>query len=184
MKKIVDNIAILCLIIIVLLLIVNRCIREELPLVEERIDTVYIYRTDTITRTITQIEYQDMVIYREIPQVIDTFEILRDYYAVRYYERYIEEEKLKLTIKDSISQNKLIWNEVDYTYYVDTVFRDITIERKITQFRRGFYGNLSISHKSLSPGISYMNRKGYQIGIGIHISEELIAPHLHVSVPF
>ena len=185
----INNLPFLLVLVILLALMVERCHRDPGTTVTHTVDTLIVVKTDTITNTITQTEFQwrDRVIYKDIPLDVDTMAILADYFSVRFYERDYEKEYLNLTIRDSISQNRIIFSEMDYTLYKDTVFVNIHEKEIIEMFKRGFYGHLDISLNSLSPGISYMNRKGYQIGLGVHlynIDGVRLSPHLRFSVPF
>ena len=182
--KLISQLPLIVVLVMLLALLVERCHRDPGGEYTHTIDTLYITKTDTITRTVTETEFKwvDRIIYRDIPIEVDTLTILADYFAVRFYER----EYLKILIRDSVSQNKIIFSEMDYTFYRDTVFVEIHEKEIINQFKRGFYGHLDISLNSLSPGIGYMNRKGYQIGLGVHlynIDGVRLSPHLRFSVP-
>jgi hypothetical protein len=142
-------------------------------------DTIYVYKTDTIREIVKLIEVKDTIIYRNIPTNVDTLAILKDYFAIRAYERYIDRDKLKLWVKDSITQNRIVWNEVEYEMYTDTVFRDIT--RTETIYKKGFYGNVSLSTNVISTGVSYLNKKGWMYGIGLNLHENKLTPYISIS---
>ena len=58
---------------------------------------------------------------------IDTTAILKDYYSVNYYEDYQELDSLTLTIKDSISQNRIYLRLLEYkiAYPTKTITKEI-----------------------------------------------------------
>lgn len=181
-----DRIISIIVLVICLFLIVSQCNREASIEYIEKIDTLTVIKTDTIIETITEFKWKEVIVYREIPQDIDTNLILKDYFSIRYYEREVERDYLKLMIKDSITQNQIHWSEMEYQVYKDTVFINITKEKTHLKYKSGFYGDLMISPISISPGISYMNRRGYQMGISLGIiqtDEVRLVPHLRFSVP-
>lgn len=138
-----------------------------------------VHTRDTIRDTIPVLLIRDTIIYVDVPTEIDTAAILRDYFAVRYYERGIDEEKLKLTIKDSVSQNKIIWNELSYETYIDTV----KITKTETIFRKGLYVNTILSTNQIGAGVSYMNRKGLMYGAGVSLNDSRLYPYIAITIP-
>ena len=81
-------------------------------------DTVYVY--DTIEHTILDtVPYYvvelDTIVYRDtVFKDVDTTEILKDYYALHYYTRTWEDSLLTVTLRDEISENKLMSNIFAY----------------------------------------------------------------------
>ena len=80
------------------------------PCPEQYIDTLYIYDTvehhiiDTVPYYIVK---TDTVIYRDtVFKDVDTAEILKNYFALHVYERLWLDSTLKVTLMDTISQNK------------------------------------------------------------------------------
>lgn len=186
MKTLKDILAIIILLVIgfLLSLIVFDSFRDYTIGTTETIDTVYVTKTEIIRDTVyfPEIKWKEKIKFKPVPQDVDTTEILKLFFESRYIERNIERTHLSLTIKDTISQNRIQWSQIEYQLSVDTVFREVTITRDIERYRKGFYGNLMISTKYISPGVSYMNRNGYQFGIGLHIGKEP-APYLQLAVP-
>lgn len=178
------SIILILLVVIGLVLIVSRYLIYEPTSITETVDTVYITKTDTVIEIVKfpEIQWKEKIVIKPVPQDVDTNKILEEYFLARYIEREINRTNLNLIIRDTISQNRITWSEIEYQLYVDTVFRDITVTREIERYRSGFYGNLMISTRYVSPGISYMNRNGYQLGIGLHIGREP-APYLQLAVP-
>lgn len=182
----INQLPFIVVLLILLALIMERCHREPHIEVITEIDTLVVVKRDTIRQTVTEFKWRTQVVYRDIPQEVDTLKILKDYFAIHFYEREIEEEHLRLWIRDSVSQNRIIFSEMDYEIYKDTVFVNIHEKETILRYRRGFYGHLDVSLNSLSPGISFMNNKGYQFGLGVHlynIDGVRLSPHLRFSVP-
>ena len=182
----IKNLTLIFIMVLLILLLIKRCNREVEVVEIHTIDTLIVVKTDTIRETVTEFQWRYRIIYRDVPQEVDTLAILADYFAVRFYERDFEREHLKLSIRDSVSQNQIIYSEMDYELYKDTVFVNIYEKEIIERFKTGFYGHLDVSTVSLSPGISYMNKKGYQIGLGLHIYNTdgvRLSPHLRFSVP-
>jgi hypothetical protein len=178
------SIVLLILVIVGLVLIVSRYLKEEPTSITETVDTVYVTKTDTIWEVILfpEIQWKEKIVLKPVPQDVDTNKILEEYFLAGYIEREIERKNLYLMIRDTISQNRITWSEIEYQLYIDTVFRDIIITREIERFKSGFYGNLGISNRYISPGVSYMNKKGFQIGLGLHIGKEW-TPYLQLAVP-
>jgi hypothetical protein len=77
-----------------------------------KIDTIIHYIPDSIPFYITKI---DSVIYHDtVFKDVDTAAILKDYYAWHYYTRNWDDTLLSVTLKDVISENKVIDHEFTY----------------------------------------------------------------------
>jgi|LSQX01.1.fsa_nt_gb hypothetical protein len=173
-EKYISLVLCLAIIIVGFTLIVLRCSSGSTPDEVIRIDTLIITKTDTIHRIVTEdrIVYRDRIIYRDIPANVDTAEILKDYFAVRYYEREIIEDNLKAIIYDSISQNKIAWSQFEYETYVDTVFVNIEKEITRTRYRTGFYVNVLAATKFAGAGISYQGYSGALYGVSPYFTAD------------
>ena len=163
---------VLASIVIGLTLIVLRCSSGVEPEVIIQTDTLVVTKTDTIHKIVTEdhIIYRDKIIYRDIPINVDTAEILKDYFATRYYERDIIEDNFEATIFDSISQNRITWSQFEYEVYVDTVFVNIETEITKTLYRSGFYANFIGSTKWVGVGISHQWKNGAMYGINPYVT--------------
>jgi hypothetical protein len=74
-------------------------------------DTVSYYIPDTIPYYLAG---KDSIVYDTLFRDVDTAAILKDYFAMHYYERSWQDSSLSVLIKDVISQNQPISNVFTY----------------------------------------------------------------------
>jgi hypothetical protein len=168
-------------IIVILLLVIfyMKSCKEELPIVPT-IKTVVETRWDTIVMdSITYIPtWKDRIVYKweTLPSIpIDTTEILEDYYSKYYYEDTISLDTLgNLTIRDTVTQNKIIYRSITPTLTVP-----ITTIR-ITEYlnQREFYigGGVSTNRhqiESLQGEVLLRSKNQQAFGAGIGINNQL-----------
>jgi hypothetical protein len=94
-----------------------------------QIDTVWVEIRDTVPSHPAEIQY----IPKEVPAVVDTAAILRDYFAQRIYEdSTLIDEHLTLTIRDTISENTISGRSIAYDLRIPEITRTITLKPKYT----------------------------------------------------
>jgi hypothetical protein len=109
---------------------------------------------------------------------IDTAAILKDYYSINYFEDYQEFDSLTLTIRDSISQNRIYTRSLEYKIAYPTK----TITKEIYKNKREFFTGLGIAGNQeqiqyFGGELLYKNKKKQIFGVGIGINQNL-APTL------
>jgi len=97
------------------------------PVIVTKIDTVYVTKTVVEYRDGKTI-YQEKIIYREIPQNIDTLAILKDYFAMRVFnDKYVLLDSLgSIEIMDTISENKIKNRKITANVREKTITKTIT----------------------------------------------------------
>jgi hypothetical protein len=133
-------------------------------------DTTYV--TDTVIHTIIDkvpyyvIKTDSIIIRDTVFKDVDTTAILKNYFALYYYDRVWEDSLLKVQIKDVITENKPIDNT--FTYQIkrpQTVIKNI--DNTIT-YTKGIYlgGGFNLNNAKYSNlEVLYMYRRGYT-GLG------------------
>lgn len=181
MKKYFKNLqTLLIVVLVVIVLLMRNCSGDPVPVdpvIITKIETQY----DTITKEVPvyvpkyvqKIEYvHDTVIQR---QPIDTVAILKDYFATYVYEDKQKLDSLNLTIKDSITQNKIVSRSIEY----DLIYPTTTITKEIYLNNREFYWGIDLKGRTdqlnyLGGSILYKTKKKqmYSVGIGVNQSFE------------
>ena len=154
------------------------------PCPEHTSDTLYVYDTvehhiiDTVPYYIVK---TDTVIYRDtVFKDVDTAEILKDYFALHVYERLWLDSTLKVTLLDTISQNKPQGNT--FTYQLLKPQTNVTNVTNIYNYTRYITAGLDIPLKDFSYvnlEILYVSPKWYG-GVGYNIN--LKTPTLKAGV--
>ena len=86
----------------------NRYFASDETKYKER--TIEVIKTDTIVRFVS---VPNMIIYRDIPTMVDTAEIIRDYFAsVTYSDTIVSAGDAKVSISETIEQNRIKEREV------------------------------------------------------------------------
>ena len=106
---------------------------------------------------------------------IDTTAILKDYYSIAYYEDYQELDSLTLTIKDSITQNRIYLRLLEYKIAYPTK----TITKEIYKNKREFFVGLGMTGNReqiqyFGGELLYKNKKRQAFGAGIGINQNLV----------
>jgi len=175
----IRNLIILVLIVVILLL--RQCsgdggeITPSEPTIITKVETKY----DTITKEVTK--YVPKIVTRikteidtiTLTQDIDTLSILEDYFAKYVYEDFQQLDSLNLTIKDTISQNKILSRKIFYDLIYPTT--TVTETRYINQ--REFYVGFGLNGTSkqfnyVGGSILYRTRKKQAFGLGIGLNDQ------------
>jgi hypothetical protein len=141
--------------------------------VEVRYDTITKYVPEYVPKLITKIEYIRDTIIDKRP--VDTLAILKDYFATYVYEDRQELDSLNITIKDSVTQNKIISRSIAY----DLIYPTTTITKEIYLNNREFYYGLNLNGKSdqlnyLGGSLLYRTKSKqiYSVGLGVNQNME------------
>jgi hypothetical protein len=142
---------------------------------QPKIDTIY-QPGDTIYRSrLVSVRGKDSMIFvpvqvvKQIPAVVDTQAILKDYYSLVIQRDSLQTEDVKVYVTDTVNQNRITgraWN--------------VTILKKIQKPKRQFYiggegytstfMNKGLSTELVSAasfGVGYINRQGEHFKIGL-----------------
>ena len=99
------------------------------------------------------------VIYQPIPANIDSFAVVRDYYAIRQYQDSTENDTVKIVIKESVGQNKINSRDISYRFKLP-VTTTITqfVENKTRKLLVGGLVGMDSLKTSLYLGAAYQNK--------------------------
>jgi hypothetical protein len=175
----IRNLIILVLIVVILLL--RQCsgdggeITPSEPTIITKVETKY----DTITKEVTK--YVPKIVTRikteidtiTLTQDIDTLSILEDYFAKYVYEDFQQLDSLNLTIKDTISQNKILSRKIFY----DLIYPTTTVTETKYINQREFYVGFGLNGTSkqfnyVGGSILYRTKKKQAFGLGIGLNDQ------------
>tara|TARA_R110001606_G_scaffold150312_4_gene290414 strand:- start:5618 stop:6073 length:456 start_codon:yes stop_codon:yes gene_type:complete len=117
-------------------------------------------------------KWNDRIEYRPSDTVyIDTNKVLDDYFASYYYEDIISNDSITITIKDTISQNKIRNRSLKY----DMLYPTITITRDSIVKGRGFYfgvgmGGSTTQLNYIGGEFLFKSKKRTAFGLGLGIN--------------
>jgi hypothetical protein len=120
--------------------------KSRVKVLDPIVNTVILH--DTITHNIVDsfpyyVNHHDTVIYNHnIPTIVDTVKILKDYFAVHVFDRKWEDDTLKVNVIDSISKNTPIGNIFKYKIKAPFTTTTTTIDNSITYNR---YVNIELT---------------------------------------
>ncbi|NCD07540.1 MAG: hypothetical protein EOL97_15640 [Spirochaetia bacterium] len=137
MKNYFKNISpyiIVILVLVIALILTKQC--QRCPVCPEPTTTV-ITKTDTIrdttviTKTIYKLLPKDTV-YIEVPTDVDTDEILKDYYAKKYYNNiYLDDTSAYIGIEDTVFKNEIYSSKLTFINRRPTIINTTTY---VTQY--------------------------------------------------
>ena len=173
------NLIILVLIIVIIFL--RQCsgdggeITPSEPTIITKVETKY----DTITKEVTK--YVPKIVTKikteidtiRLTQKIDTVAILEDYFAKYVYEDFQQLDSLNLTIRDTISQNKILSRKIFY----DLIYPTTTVTETKYINQREFYVGFGLNGTStqfnyIGGSILYRTRKKQMFGIGLGLNDQ------------
>lgn len=98
----------------------------------------------------------------------DTLAILADYYATYFYSDTIRNQYGKVTINDTVTQNKLSGRGViqDFKIPITTITNTVVEKRNQVYVGAGVLGNLKDPLRGYELNLFLENKKDNQIGIG------------------
>jgi hypothetical protein len=133
---------------------------------------------DTVTHTIVDtfpfyIVKRDSIVYRDtVHTIVDTAQILADYFATHYYTRHWQDSLLIATSEDAISENRFVDNKFTYKYIGPISITQNVHDNTIT-WNKYIYGGVDVpikDFKYISLESFYAFPKGY---IGISWSPQI-----------
>lgn len=179
MKKYIGNIQTLLIIaLIAVILLMRSCDRKSSPVeptvitkVEVKYDTIVKIVPEYVPKWYKKIEYSVDTLLVEKP--IDTAAILKDYFATYVYEDVQRLDSLTLTIKDSVSQNKIASRSISY----ELLYQTKTITKETYLNNREFYWGLDVKGRLdqlnyVGGNILYKTKKKNIYGIGIGVNQQ------------
>jgi len=179
MKKYFKNIqTLLILVLIVIIFFLRNNNNDPIPTkptvinkIEIKYDTIIkevpVYVPKYINKIV--IHYDTILKYHKI----DTTKILKDYFATYVYEDVQKLDSLNLTIKDSVSQNKITSRLIKY----ELIYPTTTITKKIYLNNKEFYWGLGIQGSTsqlnyIGGELMYKTKKKQLYGLGIGVNQE------------
>lgn len=145
------------------------------PTIITKVETKY----DTITKEVTK--YVHKIVTRikteidtiRLTQKIDTLSILEDYFAKYVYEDFQQLDSLNLTIKDTISQNKILSRKIIYDLIYPTTTVTETKYINKNEFYVGFGLNGTTKQFNYVGGsILLRTKKKQAFGLGIGLNDQ------------
>lgn len=177
MKKYFSNIqSILIIVLVVAIILMRNCNKESIPagpITITKIEVTY----DTIIKEVTRYKPKYInVIQKQYDStlVIDTVYVLNDYFSTYVYEDIQKLDSLNLTIRDSISQNKISSRSIRYEliYPRTTITNTVYINNNELYIGLGLQGS-SKQLNYIGGQVMYKNKKKHLYGLGIGINQEL-----------
>ena len=110
--------------------------------VETKYDTITKEVTKYVPKIVTRIKTEIDTI--RLTQKIDTLSILEDYFAKYVYEDFQQLDSLNLTIRDTISQNKILSRKIFY----DLIYPTTTVTETKYINQREFYVGFGLNGTS------------------------------------
>jgi len=155
--------------------------------VVHKVDTVYKWKEKIVFKDGSKIHYD--TVYIQLPINIDTFKVVRDYYA-----KYIATDTLVLdnkmgtiTIRDTITQNKIL-NRWWHSNIKETTINDVTIvkEPARTQLYWGIDGsfNSTTFMNAASVGVILKTKSDMLYKLGIGIADSHIGTSINGVTPY
>ena len=145
------------------------------PTIITKVETKY----DTITKEVTK--YVPKIVTRikteidtiTLTQKIDTIAILEDYFAKYVYEDFQQLDSLNLTIRDTISQNKILSRKIFY----DLIYPTTTVTETKYINQREFYVGFGLNGTSkqfnyIGGSVLYRTRKKQMFGLGLGLNDQ------------
>ena len=162
--------------LILIILFLRNCsgdvVIPDNPVIITRIETKW----DTIRKEVPIYvpRWNDLIEYKPSDTVyIDTNQVLDDYFASYYYEDIISHDSITITIKDTISQNKIRNRSLKYDllYPTTTIYRDSIVKD------RGFYAGIGVGGSTSSLNyiggeFLFVSRKKTAFGLGVGINQD------------
>lgn len=154
---------------------------KKYQVVKHEIDTFYEVKTQTIYRKGKDITHEVEVV-KEIPSVVDTGAILKDYYSRVFYK---DTFKLKdtlgyMVINDTISKNRIVSRKVNSFINVPTIKETLYLKEIANNWFIGPSIQLGLP-LSLGADLHLKNKKDVMFGLGAGIYSNT-SPYLRGSI--
>lgn len=175
MQNIFKNLQTLLIVaLIIIILFLRSCSGKSTPNPNPTVITKIEYKWDTLyTETPVYIpKWKDRIKYKTDTVYIDTNAVVEDYFASYYYEDIISNDSITITIKDTISRNKIKNRALKYSilYPTKIITRDSIVNE------RGFYAGLGVGGTSsflnyIGGEFIFKSRKKTAFGIGVGVNQ-------------
>ncbi len=141
--------------------------------VETKYDTITKEVTTYVPKIVTRIKTEIKTDTIRLTQKIDTLSILEDYFAKYVYEDFQQLDSLNLTIKDTISQNKILSRKIIYDLIYPTTTVTETKYINKNEFYVGFGLNGTTKQFNYVGGsILLRTKKKQAFGLGIGLNDQ------------
>ena len=180
MEKYFKTLQALIIVALIIVILLMRSCSGNQTITEPRVITNTVTQYDTITKKvpnyvpkyITKIEYIRDTILDKRP--VDTLAILKDYFATYVYVDNQKLDSLNITIKDSVSQNKIFARSITY----DLIYPTTTITKEIYLNNRELYWGFGLQGRPdqfnyIGGEFLYKNKKKQIYGLGIGVNQDL-----------
>jgi hypothetical protein len=177
MKKYITNLqTILIIVLVVAIILIKNCNKETTPSEPITITKVEVTH-DTIVKEVTRYKPKYITVIEkqyDTTLVIDTVYVLNDYFSTYVYEDIQKLDSLNLTIRDSVSQNKISSRSIRY----ELIYPRTTITNTVYINNNEFYLGLGLQGSSkqlnyIGGELIYKNKKKHLYGLGIGVNQEL-----------
>jgi hypothetical protein len=139
------------------------------PAVNFRNDTVFISDTIRDTTLITRINYEPgltQTIYVQVPERIDTIEVIQDYVNKHYYcDTLLNDSLAFIVVMDSVSQNKIYSRSFEYRNRRPIAINQTIITTGSSAFRFGAGAYIGGNSNSFSAGVIFSASKDKNVFI-------------------
>lgn len=181
MQKSILNISLGAILgVLVTLLLLNKCNGVTSPCPETTTnDTIKTKEYDSVPKYINTISYlpSDSFIV-EIPQLVDTLAILDRYFKAYVYDRFFENDSVKISFLDTISQNRITgssWLKYQFLFPIanTTIVNTTLIDSTKKQRTKIMFGITAGGNKqglqTIAPEIILITKKNYLFKLGYNI---------------
>jgi len=124
----------------------------------------------------------ERIIEKPIPSKIDTSKILQDYYREKHLNDVIENDTIKIRLREVISKNSMLSRELSWTLKIPNKIITNTVVQEEIKRKILFGGQLNYDYEKITvnPGIGFKDRKNNfylgsyniynkEIGFGIYV---------------
>lgn len=177
------------LITLAILIFLNKCVDKPIQTIQK--ETIINNFYDSGIKVVSQTNYlPGKVIQQPIPADVDTQKILAAYFAKYPFTRTFENDTIKATLIDTISQNKFLskgkftykWLPPVKTVESTTVTINNTAPNKMILMVGLHAGYLQNSIKGFGPDIYLKTKRDQLIGVGYDIDSKLIRINAAVGI--
>lgn len=157
---------------------------KEYLLLKNARDTIYVPQEPIIIHD-TLPAPPAKVVEVEVPAEVDTLAILQDYYKKYFYDNTYPIDSIgNVTVKDTISQNKLISRSLIFDYEIPIIRETITVKDKPkTRFYMG--GGMNLNNSLYASGLIITKKdRIFTINGGISTINSDLTPYIGAGIYF
>jgi hypothetical protein len=165
-------------------MLIKGCFNERTPITSVKVEgkkyEVIKYIIDTQYITNIKTKYikgdsirKDTTIYVSVPRYVDTSAILKDYYSINTYADTLKSDFGNITIKDTISKNKITGRSYSAVFKIPSVTTTQIVKQKFKPVAfvglgGGITPNRSINEITANLFIQTSKRRIFGVGAGLN----------------